>query len=162
MVALLVRRGADIDRQSDVCGLFMQIKNHTYLYTVSLTILPPCRMAVLLCMWQVLEVMKKLLNFCCTARPRHLYVPPRCVIMLLYIYTFLCNCITVYFFPILQWGRTPLHYASSRGHTKVVEMLLQAKIDINDGDKVCLPHSLCRHNNYCYVAPDIFFYYRMG
>ena len=68
------------------------------------------------------------------------------------------------FFPILQWGRTPLHYASSRGHTKVVEMLLQAKIDINDGDKVCLPHSLCRHNNYnyCYIAPDFFFYYRMG
>ena len=53
--------------------------------------------------------------------------------------------------PILQWGRTPLHYASSRGHTKVVEMLLQAKIDINDGDKVCLPHSLRRHNNYYIV-----------
>ena len=55
---------------------------------------------------------------------------------------------------------TPLIFAVLSDRTETMEYL----IDINDGDKVCLPHSLRRHKdyNYCYVAPDIFFYYRMG
>lgn len=36
----------------------------------------------------------------------------------------------------LQDGRTPLHLASERGHTSVVEVLIGAQADINLLDKV--------------------------
>jgi ankyrin repeat protein len=39
-------------------------------------------------------------------------------------------------FLLLQYGRAPLHWASSRGNTDIMEMLIASKCDIEAKDKV--------------------------
>ena len=50
------------------------------------------------------------------------------------------NCIQIamnwYAFTSSQYGRSPLHYASSNGHVEVVAKLIAANADINLKDKV--------------------------
>ena len=36
----------------------------------------------------------------------------------------------------LQYGNTPIHWASSRGHVEVVEKLISLGVDVNVGDIV--------------------------
>jgi len=38
--------------------------------------------------------------------------------------------------PLLQYGRAPIHWASSRGNTEIMDMLIAAKCDIEAKDKV--------------------------
>ncbi|KAJ9598067.1 hypothetical protein L9F63_026828, partial [Diploptera punctata] len=38
----------------------------------------------------------------------------------------------------LQYGRAPIHWASSRGNTDIMEMLIAAKCDIEAKDKYVL------------------------
>ena len=35
-----------------------------------------------------------------------------------------------------QWKRNPLHWASNEGHTTIVQLLLEAKADVNAKDVV--------------------------
>ncbi|KYN45490.1 Ankyrin repeat and death domain-containing protein 1B [Atta colombica] len=35
-----------------------------------------------------------------------------------------------------NYGRAPIHWAASRGNTEIIEMLIQAKCDIEARDKV--------------------------
>jgi len=37
-----------------------------------------------------------------------------------------------------QYGRAPIHWASSRGNTEIMEMLINAKCDIEAKDKVII------------------------
>ncbi|PSN43781.1 hypothetical protein C0J52_20188 [Blattella germanica] len=47
-------------------------------------------------------------------------------------------CLLSVVFLLLQYGRAPIHWASSRGNTDIMEMLIAAKCDIEAKDKAKL------------------------
>lgn len=51
---------------------------------------------------------------------------------------FLQRLILFCFFDFFQYGRAPIHWASSRGNIEIMEMLINAKCDIEAKDKVII------------------------